>query len=63
MPRARVSWSALARAAAASGADGLILECHPDPSQARSDGPQAITLEALPAFAQRVRGVAALVAA
>ena len=36
---------ALARAAAASGADGLMLEVHPDPGQALSDGPQTLTLE------------------
>lgn len=49
----------LALAAAACGADGLIVECHPDPSHARCDGPQAITLEALDAFCARVRSVAA----
>jgi 3-deoxy-7-phosphoheptulonate synthase len=48
----------LALAAAACGADGLIVECHPDPKNARCDGPQAITLEALPQFAARVRAVA-----
>ena len=37
----------LALAAAACGADGLIVECHPDPRSARCDGPQAITLDAL----------------
>ena len=30
-------------AAIAAGADGLILEVHPDPSQALSDGPQSLT--------------------
>lgn len=49
----------LALAAAACGADGLIVECHPDPKNARCDGPQAITLDTLDAFAQRVRAVAA----
>jgi len=49
----------LALAAAACGADGLIVECHPNPSLARCDGPQAITLEALDGFCARVRGVAA----
>lgn len=53
----------LALAAAACGADGLIVECHPDPKHARCDGPQAITLDTLPSFCTRVRGVAALVAA
>lgn len=32
-------------AAAAAGADGLIIEAHPNPAQALSDGPQALTLE------------------
>ena len=45
-------------AAAACGADGLIVECHPDPRNARCDGPQAITLDTLPLFASRVRAVA-----
>ncbi|UCC29006.1 MAG: 3-deoxy-7-phosphoheptulonate synthase [Phycisphaerales bacterium] len=35
----------LSRAAIAAGADGLIVEVHPDPNQARSDGPQALTLD------------------
>lgn len=37
----------LALASVAAGADGLIVECHPDPARARSDGPQALTLEEL----------------
>jgi 3-deoxy-7-phosphoheptulonate synthase len=53
----------LALAAAACGADGLIVECHPEPSRARCDGPQAITLDSLDEFCRRVRGVAELVAA
>jgi 3-deoxy-7-phosphoheptulonate synthase len=36
---------ALARAAAACGAAGIMVEVHPDPSRALSDGPQALTLE------------------
>jgi 3-deoxy-7-phosphoheptulonate synthase len=38
---------ALSAAALAAGASGLILECHPDPERARSDGPQALPLEEL----------------
>jgi 3-deoxy-7-phosphoheptulonate synthase len=53
----------LALAAAACGADGLIVECHPNPSQARCDGPQAITLDALEGFCTRVRSVAHAAAA
>ena len=33
----------LSRAAAAVGADGLIIEVHNDPDRALSDGPQSIT--------------------
>jgi 3-deoxy-7-phosphoheptulonate synthase len=53
----------LALAAAACGADGLIVECHPDPKLARCDGPQAITLDALDGFCARVRSVAAAASA
>lgn len=35
----------LSRAAIAAGADGIIVEVHPDPERARSDGPQALTFE------------------
>lgn len=34
----------LSRAAVAVGADGLLVECHPDPDNALSDGPQSLTL-------------------
>jgi 3-deoxy-7-phosphoheptulonate synthase len=36
---------ALARAAIAAGADGLMVEVHPDPAQAMSDGRQSLTPE------------------
>ena len=35
----------MARAAIASGCDGLMIEVHPEPSKALSDGPQSLTLE------------------
>jgi len=35
----------LARAAAAVGADGIMVEVHPNPSEALSDGPQSLTFE------------------
>lgn len=38
---------ALSRAAIAAGADGLLVESHPNPSQAWSDGEQALTTEEL----------------
>src|SRR5262249_31038796 len=41
----------MARAAVAAGADGLIVEVHPDPENALSDGYQALTV---PAFQQMI---------
>ena len=41
----RLSVAPLARAALAMGADGLMVEVHPDPAKARSDGPQSLTPE------------------
>ncbi len=35
----------VSRAAAAVGADGLLVECHPNPDEALSDGAQSLTLE------------------
>lgn len=35
----------MAKAAVAAGADGLIVEVHPNPSEALSDGPQSLTPE------------------
>jgi 3-deoxy-7-phosphoheptulonate synthase len=48
---------ALARAGLAAGADGLIVEVHPRPAEARSDGAQAVSLED---FAAIVRAAVAL---
>lgn len=36
----------VALAAAAAGADGLLIEVHPDPAHAKSDGYQSLTFEA-----------------
>ncbi len=44
----------LARAAIAAGADGLLVEAHPDPSCARCDGPQALLLDDLAALGQQM---------
>ncbi|MFD1425331.1 3-deoxy-7-phosphoheptulonate synthase [Kroppenstedtia sanguinis] len=35
----------MSRAALAAGADGLMVEVHPDPERALSDGPQSLTLD------------------
>lgn len=45
---------ALARAAVAVGADGLLIEVHPDPEHAMSDGRQSLTLAA---FAETMQGL------
>ncbi len=37
--------AAMSRAAIAAGADGLLVEVHPRPEEALSDGPQSLTLE------------------
>jgi 3-deoxy-7-phosphoheptulonate synthase len=50
----------LARAAAAVGADGIIVEVHDDPEVAVCDGPQALYARDFPAFAERVAAHAAL---
>jgi 3-deoxy-7-phosphoheptulonate synthase len=44
----------LAFAAIAAGADGLIVEVHPDPESARSDGEQSLTIPAFDAMMQRL---------
>lgn len=48
----------LALAAVAVGADGLIIEAHPDPVRALSDAEQAITLDAFAALMTQVAAVA-----
>lgn len=45
-------------AAIAAGADGLIIECHPDPVHAISDGAQSITPDILQQLMQKLRKVA-----
>lgn len=48
---------ALARAAQAAGADGLIVEVHHDPERALSDGPQALTPEMFQDLARDCRAI------
>ncbi len=50
----------LSLAAAAAGADGIIVEVHPDPDEAICDGPQALRCEEFAAFAAKVEQVAAI---
>jgi 3-deoxy-7-phosphoheptulonate synthase len=49
---------ALALAAVAAGADGLLIEVHPDPEHASSDGDQSMELEGFSELMERVRDVA-----
>jgi chorismate mutase/prephenate dehydratase len=44
----------LAEASLASGAHGLMVEIHPDPKQALSDGPQALTFEMFERLMERL---------
>ncbi|MFZ9024042.1 MAG: hypothetical protein ACO3BO_04775, partial [Anaerohalosphaeraceae bacterium] len=45
-------------AAIAAGADGLIVECHPDPEHAASDGAQSITPDVLSELMVKLKRVA-----
>lgn len=47
-----------ARAAVAAGADGLLVEFHPNPAEALSDADQALPLEAMPQFVNEVTRIA-----
>lgn len=58
----RAAIPAMALVAIAVGADGLMLERHPDAGLARSDGPQALSLEAMRRRFEGVRAVAAAIA-
>ena len=51
---------ALARAAVAAGADGIIVEAHPRPEEALCDAPQLIRTTQFTAFADEVRALVAL---
>jgi len=50
----------LARAAMAAGADGLFMECHPRPKEAKSDGPNAFFLEHVGTFVKQLLEIRAL---
>jgi 3-deoxy-7-phosphoheptulonate synthase len=47
-------------AAAAAGADGIIVEVHPNPDEALCDGPQALLADDFAAYAGAVQSAAAL---
>lgn len=48
----------IARAAIAAGADGLMIEVHPNPEEALSDGPQSLLPEKFRQMMQEVRPIA-----
>jgi 3-deoxy-7-phosphoheptulonate synthase len=48
----------VARAAVAAGADGLIVEVHPDPENAMSDGAQSLKPERFAELMDQLRGIA-----
>lgn len=51
----------LAMAAIAAGADGLIVEVHPDPKSAQSDGEQSLTFAAFDTLMREARAIAGAV--
>lgn len=50
----------MARAAVAAGADGLMIEVHPNPAMALSDGPQSLTPENFNTLMRELTSIAAL---
>jgi 3-deoxy-7-phosphoheptulonate synthase len=53
--------SPLARAAVAAGADGLLIEMHPNPERALSDGAQSLKPEQLEELMAQLRAIAPVV--
>jgi 2-dehydro-3-deoxyphosphooctonate aldolase (KDO 8-P synthase) len=51
----------LARAGVAAGVDGIFLETHDNPSEALSDGPNALPLSQLPALLKRLKELSTVV--
>ena len=54
----RAKVTPMARAAVAAGADGLIIEVHPNPDRALSDGAQSLWPEQFEELVQQVTGIA-----
>jgi 3-deoxy-7-phosphoheptulonate synthase len=48
---------AMSKAALAAGADGLMIEVHPNPPEALSDGPQSLTPEQFDRLIRELKGV------
>ncbi|MFT4548546.1 MAG: 2-dehydro-3-deoxyphosphooctonate aldolase (KDO 8-P synthase) [Verrucomicrobiales bacterium] len=51
----------LARAAVATGCDGVFMETHRDPSQALSDGPNQVPLDQMPSILKKLTQLHALI--
>ncbi|MBU1670902.1 MAG: 3-deoxy-7-phosphoheptulonate synthase [Actinobacteria bacterium] len=51
----------LSLAAIAAGADGIIVEVHPDPDAALCDGPQALTLDGFDSMMAKLKAIAPIV--
>lgn len=51
----------LCYAAAAAGADGLLIEVHPDPARALCDGPQSLNFQTFERLMQNLKKIAAAV--
>ena len=50
----------LSLAAAAAGADGIIVEVHPEPDEAICDGPQQLRADGFAEYADKVERAAAI---
>ena len=50
--------SAVSKAAVAAGANGLLIEVHPEPAKATSDGAQSLTLEAFAKLMKELKSIA-----
>ena len=48
----------IARAAVAAGCDGIMVEVHPNPEEAKSDGPQSLLPHQFEAMMKELRGIA-----
>jgi 3-deoxy-7-phosphoheptulonate synthase len=51
----------MSKASVAIGADGLMIEVHPDPSRALSDGPQCLTPDQFDAVMESLAPIAQVI--
>jgi len=51
----------MAKAAVAAGADGLIIEVHPTPEKAMSDGDQSLNLNEFSDLMVQLKGIAQII--